>query len=691
MSNQILRLVLLALHVLRTEGLLVLLKKIRRRLRVVAFRPQPPKFIEMLATYSPISFPSGGSRPRVSVIIPTYGNFSYTHYCLAALGESADKTSFEVIVIDDDPDGETAARLVDYGNVHVIRNETNLGFVHSCNRGAAAARGDFLVFLNNDTQVQPGWLDALIQTFETQGSPGLVGSRLIYPDGRQQEAGGIVFNDGSAWNYGQLDDPYRPEYSYLREPDYVSGAALAIRRELFEHLGGFDPLHAPAYYEDTDLAFRIRAAGYRVYYQPWSRVLHFEGISAGRDERSPTGMKRFQAINQRKFFDRWHETLASHGERGEDLERQKERRIARRAFVVDIYVPTPDKESGSLRLVNLFQILRELGFKVTFAATNLEAPEPYVANLQSQGIEVLYQPYVKSIARHLRGSGSDYDLVILSRADTAAEFMELAQKYCTNAKIVFDTVDLHFLREERLAKLTGDPGTRRLAYYRRREELGLIGMADTTLVVSTVERELLAKEAPGADVRILSNIHHLPGRRTSFHGRRNFFFIGAFAHPPNTDAVLWFCRDILPLILNEDPGMRFMVIGADPPAEVRAFASDFVQVLGHVSDVTPFLEGCRLSVAPLRYGAGVKGKINQSLAHGLPVVATSQAVEGMFLEDENSVLIADTPITFAKAVLRLYRDQELWERLSDGGLSVMEKHFGFDAARRALIDLVGAS
>ncbi len=137
--------------------------------------------------------------------------------------------------------------------------------------------------------------------------------------------------------------------------------------------------------------------------------------------------------------------------------------------------------------------------------------------------------------------------------------------------------------------------------------------------------------------------------------------------------------------------MRFSVIGAEPPAEVRALAGDAVRILGHVPDVTPFFDCCRLSLAPLRYGAGVKGKINQSLAHGLPVVATSQAVEGMFLEDENSVLIADTPITFAKAVLRLYRDQELWERLSDGGLSVMEKHFGFDAARRALIDLVGAS
>jgi len=190
-------------------------------------------------------------------------------------------------------------------------------------------------------------------------------------------------------------------------------------------------------------------------------------------------------------------------------------------------------------------------------------------------------------------------------------------------------------------------------------------------------------------VRILSNIHRIHGSRRSFAERRDIFFIGAFAHPPNTDAVLWFCREIFPLVLAQEPEMRFSVIGADPPAQVRALASDSVRILGYVPDVTPFLDGCRLSVAPLRYGAGVKGKVNQSLAYGLPVVATTQAVEGMFLEDGESALIANQPDELARAVLRLYRDPGLWERLSAGGLRVMEAHFGFEAARRALTELVG--
>lgn len=690
MTNSFQRMVLLALHVLRTEGLWVLLKKIRRRIRVVTYRPQKPKYLQMDENFYPLTLPDPGKTPTVSLIIPTCGKTLYTHYCLAALCNCGDKASFEVIIVDDDPNGDLTDRLRDYSNLRVLRNNENLGFVLSCNRGAILARGEYLVFLNNDTQVQTGWLDALIWTFEHRRDAGLVGSRLIYPDGRQQEAGGIVFKDGTAWNYGHLDDPYRPEYSYLREPDYVSGAALAIPRQLFEQLGGFDPRYAPGYYEDTDLAFRVRAAGYGIYYQPWSRVLHVEGVSAGRDENGSKGMKRFQEINRRKFLERWASVLVTHGERAEELDWQKERKVRRRVFVADIYLPTPDKESGSLRLTNLFFLLMELGCKVTFSATNLEAPEPYLSALQQEGIEVLYRPYVKSIARYLKVRGGDYDLVILSRADAAFELIEVAQRYCPNARIIYDTVDLHFLREQRLAQLTGDATTYRLAEYRRREELSLIGMANITLVVSPLEQKLLKTLAPDKDVRVLSNIYHIPGSKVTFNERRNIFFIGSFSHPPNADAVMWFCRDIFPLILNKQPEIIFFIIGSDPPAEIRALASNHVRILGHVADLAPFLDGCRLSVAPLRYGAGVKGKVNQSLAHGLPVVGTSIAVEGMYLEDEQSVLIADDPYEFANAVVRLYKSADLWQRLSRGGIAVMEAHFSFDAARRILTNLLDA-
>lgn len=677
-----------ALHVIRTEGLTVLVGKIRRRLKttplVVNRRPEPLDLADLV----PLEFPETAV-PAVSVVVPVFEKYRYTYHCLAALHRHSRAHPFEVIVVDDCSGDETPTALDRFGNLRVLRNERNLGFLRSCNRGAEAARGELLVFLNNDTQVQQGWLDALIETFRLRRDAGLVGSRLIFPDGRQQEAGGIVFADGSAWNYGHLDDPHKPEYSYLRAVDYCSGASLAVRRSLFADLGGFDEHFAPAYYEDTDLAFRVRAAGYGVYYQPLSRVVHFEGVSAGTDENAEAGMKRFQSVNRQKFLERWGPELASHGIRGEDLERARERCVRRRVFVADNYMITPDRESGSLRMSNLFLILQELGFKVTFAAANLEAPEPYVSNLQLRGVECLYRPYVKSVARHLEQHGAIYDWVILSRADAAAAIMPAARRFCTNAKIVFDTVDLHFLREARLAERAGDKATRSVAERRRRQELDLIEQADATFVVSEVERLVLAEQAPRADVRVVSNIHRVFGRAAGFRERRDILFIGSFSHPPNTDAVRWLALEILPLVRARLPDLRCHVVGADPPTEIRALAGDGLEVHGFVPDVRPFFDGCRLSVAPLRYGAGVKGKVNQSLAHGLPVVVTSPAAEGMFLADGETVLLADDAAAFADAVVRLYGDEPLWNRLSNGGIEVMERHFSFAAAKRALEALVG--
>lgn len=677
-----------ARHVAATEGLQVLAAKVLRRLRTTPFVVRDR--LERIPADGIVGAPAfrSGRAPVVSIVVPVFNHYPVTRRCLAVLSRHRSVHPFEVIVVDDGSSDETSVELARWTGLRVVRNGSNLGFVRSANRGAEVATGSYLVFLNNDTEVQPGWLDTLIATFEVQRDAGLVGSCLIYPSGRLQEAGGVVFEDGSAWNYGQLDDPHRPHYRYVREADYVSAASMAVRRALFEALGGFDPVFAPGYYEDVDLAFRVRTAGLRVYYQPASRVVHVEGVTAGRDERSDRGMKRFQALHREVFLARWRHELQGVGRRAEDVERQKERRVTARALVVDVYMLAPDKDSGSLRMVNLMRILQDLGFKITFAASNLEAPEPYVSQLQQQGVEVLYRPYVKTLERHLRSGQCRYDWIILSRADTATALIAAARRHCPQARVIFDTVDLHFLRESRLARLTGERGRRAVATRRKEQELSLVRQADTTWVVSPVERDLLAREVPGAEVRVVSNVHRIPGRRRGFAERRDLLFVGAFAHPPNVDAMLWFCRDVFPLIRAQRPEVRLHLVGAGPPRRVLALASEHVRVLGHVPVLEPLLDGARLSVAPLRYGAGVKGKINQSLAYGLPVVATAQAAEGMYLEHGVSALLAEDAAGFAREVLRAYTDETLWHGLSEGGLAVMEAHFGFGAGRRALAQQV---
>jgi O-antigen biosynthesis protein len=677
-----------ALRVLRTEGPAKLYGKISRRLKTTPLRVPRPSVQLVGPPYPPLRM-RACEAPRASVIIPAFNQYQFTYRCLASIQRAASTTGAEWIVVDDCSTDDTRDALLAFPNLKLISNAANLGFVGSCNKGAAEAQAEYLVFLNNDTQVQDGWLDALVAPLDAHAEIGIIGSRLLYPNGRQQEAGAIVFNDASAWKYGHLDAPGRPQYGYLRDVDYVSGAALAVRKSLFERLDGFDELFAPGFYEDVDLAFRARAAGYRVCYQPASHVVHFEGVTAGRDEQPDAGMKRFQAVNRGRLLARWRDVLRSHGAPDSDLELEKDRGARRRVLVVDIYMLTPDRESGSLRMLNFITILQGLGCKVTFAASNLECPEPYLSMLQQRGVEVLYRPHVRSVAQHLRQCGHYYDLVILSRLDTASRFLGTARRFCPSARLVYDTVDLHYLREQRLAALTGDDAMQKWSQLREREELALISQADITLVVSPIERELLRGRLPDADVRVVSNIHEIPGSRGGFGQRRDILFIGSFSHPPNTDGVLWFCREIFPLVMAMESQATFLVVGSDPPAEILAYASERIRVLGYVPDVEAMLATCRLTVAPLRYGAGVKGKVNQSLAHGVPVVATSQGAEGMFLVDEESILIADKPQDFAAAVLRLYREPALWQRLSNAGLEVMERHFSFAAAREKILAIPG--
>lgn len=631
-----------------------------------------------------LRFPPPQAEPKVSIVIAVYNQLEVTLSCLESVRRHTQELPYEVIVIDDCSDERTARCLRSVRGVRLLRNETNLGFLKGSNKGAAAARGEYLLFLNNDTEVTPRWLEGMLGVFEQRPDAGLVGAKLVFPDGRLQEAGGIMWRNASGMNYGKWDDADKPQYNYLRQVDYCSGACLLVPRSLFEALGGFDNRYAPAYYEDTDLAFGIRAAGRTVYYQPRSVVIHHEGVSSGTCTES--GIKAYQLVNQVKFRRKWRKALARHFVNDvKNIERAKNSGVRVRALVVDARVLCPDQDSGSMRMQNLLLILQELGFHVTFVPANLQSVSPYTQRMQDLGIECLHHPYFPSIEHFFETRAPEFDLVILSRAAIANAVLPFCREYIPNTPVIFDTVDLHFLREQREAVFYQDEVKSRKAVEREALELKLIAESDAAIVVSPVERAVLKRKLPAQHVAIVSNIHAArQGAVPSFESRRDFLFIGGFEHTPNVDAMLWFCGEILPLVLKKLPAAKFHIIGSKMPDTVRSFASDHVITHGYVADVTPFFDSCLLSVAPLRWGAGVKGKINQSMSFGVPVVSTSIGAEGMYLAHEKNFLLADNPADFAQQIIRLHRDPQLWGTLSEKSLENITTHFSIAAAKRNL-------
>lgn len=644
-----------------------------------------PPPIDRVPEPSQVRLPSAATRPLVSLIIPTFGKVDYTLRCLASIAAAPPQVSIETIVVDDaSPDPRVAALAAVHG-IRLVRRKENLGFLRSCNDAARLAQGDLIMLLNNDTEVMPGAIDALAGLLLQRDDAGIAGARLLFPSGKQQEAGCIVWRDGSIWNYGRRDDPRKPQYCYRREVDYVSGAAIMLRRALWEQLGGFDEHFLPAYCEDSDLAFRVRAAGLKVFYQPEAYVIHHEGVSHGTDLRS--GIKAHQATNMPKLIARWQEALRSdHLPNGRRIMRARDRSLRQKVtLVIDYRVPQPDHDAGSRSMLSLMDALIETGRVVKFFPANRTATPGYTAALQRRGIEVCYGPWSPRFARWIAANGAEIDEVLLARPEIAAHCIRPLRRHC-RAPIVYFGHDLHHARLQREADLTQDSAPRAAAAKWEALERRAWRAADLVLYPSEEEAAAVRALEPGVAARALP-IYALPPPLPARQPRpgTQLLFVAGFGHPPNVDAAIWLVRDILPRIRAVYPDLSLALVGSEPTARVTALAGDGIEVTGFVPDdeLARRYAAARVAICPLRFGAGVKFKVVEAMYRGLPLVTTPVGAQG--LEGIESVCdVEDNGEAIAAAVIRLIADDALWTARSKAQVAFVASRFSPDAVRDAL-------
>ena len=697
--------------------------------------------------------PPLGEPPAVSVIVAYHNHENMTAQSMLALFACASELpSAEYLFVDDGSDevtGELPALLrrlaSEFGiRFQIDRYEVSVGFTLACTEAARRATGTHLLFLNNDAFVRENALRALHGTFATHADVGVVGAKLVGHNDTMQEAGAIVWSGGTgAWflKNSRLrtgrDNEGNHRLNYVRETDYVSAACAMVRRDLFVGRNMFDFHFSPGYYEDTDLAFTVRAAGLRVLYQPFAHVVHQSHTTyAEADRAAAESMDSLIARNRRHFTSKWQGALRSHMPPCEVASACTQphktmythlaatRMYTYRMLWMDMILPEPDRDSGSVRDLVVLKILLAMRVHVSIVTVQRSGKgrhERYMRMLQYMGVHVIPSFHMMR-AFTIR---EPYDFILVARRDTFAAVRDILHRHYPNTLLVYDTVDLHFARErarrafieahasdpQLLESVFGanvDGGLSNATEHARLREIELDAVSASAVAVVVSEEEgeqlRLEMEAAGREpvrAQVIANAHEpQPRTTTPFARRRGLVFVGNFNHLPNRDAVLYFAREVLPRLaraprVRDDAGFVFHVIGSNAiPQSVLELNGTVlgghprVVIHGYVPSLRPLFAKARLSVAPLRWGAGVKGKINSAHQLGVPVVCTSLAVSGMHAVDGEHALLADTPHALAAAVLNGYYNATTWHRLMWGGRRLLERRFSASRAATGVLEVL---
>ena len=615
--------------------------------------------------------------PRVSIIIPTLGGH-LIFGCLESLRRNISTAmAYEVVVVANGPSAAHLATVPELSSpvVRVATSAVNLGFGGGCNRGAAEASGEFLVLLNDDVEVQPGWLEALVETADRHPDAGAVGSLILFPDGTIQEAGSIVWRDGSTVAVSRGDSVEANRYDFLRPVDYCSACSLLVRRQPWEALGGFDARYFPAYYEDVDLCFGLARMGLRTLLQPRSRVIHHESAS------STTPRKLFLTLRHRETFRRkWARELAACEPAAPTEPRAVARAVAksrgsRHLLLIDDRPPQRGSGSGFSVLLDAIEELAGTGSAVTVAVSDRRDGD--LSLLAALGVEVARQS-PDSVLADWEGR---FERVLISRPNNFARYAPVVRRYQPQALLTYLAEALFYRRMQRQLDLVTDPAARERhseeMLTSRQLERAIPLEADQIICVSDEEAAILGAVPGHCQIDVVRPVvNGLAPTTGAFSERFDLLFTPGWLAgdgSPNVDALQWFVSEVLPRLLDVRPDIRLRVTGANPPPAALAFAGPAVTFVGFTPDLRTEYESARIVVVPMRFGAGVKVKCIEALQYGVPVVSTSVGAEGLGLHDSRAVIVTDDPRQFAASLLRLYEEPDAWNSQRRHILSVIAR------------------
>lgn len=642
---------------------------------------------DFLASKKELRLPDTNS-PRISIALVFYQQAHLSYLCLQSLLKFAD-IDYELIIVDNNSTDKTTQLLDRIVNAKIIRNTENLGFVKAVNQAGEAASAEYILLLNNDALIEKNTLSNALQIIDEDKTIGAVGAKIKLLDGSMQEAGSIIWSDGSCLGYGRGKSPDDYQFMFQRDVDYCSGAFLLFRRSSFNELNGFDLDYAPAYYEESDFCIRLKKQGLRIVYVPSSQITHYEFASTG----GMGNARKLQIEHQKILCEKHADFLATRFTNDcNNILHARTHSDSPNILVIDDRVPHPSLGAGYPRCSNLLSELSKMDFNISLYP--LQFPEEDwddVYQTLPHTIEVILNSGREKLRSFLEERKNYYQYVIVSRIHN----MELVN-HCLNmnpdilgeTKIIYDAEAVSAPREILHRELLGETISAEDQKLLISKEVEQSKPADKIVAVSRNEADIFKQY--GYDNTVVLG-HTLASKPSSngFAQRNGFLFVGALRDEgsPNLDSLHWFLINVFPILEQALPNIELYIVGDNSAASLAAINKKNVHFTGRLDSVEEMYNRCRVFIAPTRFAAGIPHKVHEAAAQGLPSVTTSLLAKQLSWKNEQELLVADTVEEYAAQCLKLYQDEKLWKDIRDAGLTAVAKDCSQETFRKNLAGL----